>query len=116
LRQCRRQLDCHITSRSLAPILRSRPDQLLVDRRDAGQRRGDDGKIASNTTMGDFRDVVDAKPQNDDRQKTRFSAWEKPTEMIGSKNQRMNRLRDIEAPSAIPSTAAMTNPVMARVM
>ena len=40
----------------------------------------------------------------------------KPTEMIGSKNQRMNRLRDIEAPSAIPSTAAMTNPVMARVI
>ena len=38
----------------------------------------------------------------------------KPTEMIGSKNQRMSRLRDITAPSAMPPTAAMTKPVMAR--
>ena len=38
----------------------------------------------------------------------------KPTEMIGSKNQRMSRLRAIRAPSAIPPAAAMAKPVMAR--
>ena len=38
----------------------------------------------------------------------------KPTEMIGSKNQRTILLRDIKAPSAMPPTAAMTKPVSAR--
>ena len=32
----------------------------------------------------------------------------KPTEMIGSKNQRTSLQRDINAPSAMPPTAAMT--------
>ena len=38
----------------------------------------------------------------------------KPTEMIGSKNQRTSLLRDISAPSATPPTAAMAKPVSAR--
>jgi len=38
----------------------------------------------------------------------------KPTEMIGSKNQLVNRLREIPIPSAMPATAPIRNPVSAR--
>ncbi len=38
----------------------------------------------------------------------------KPTEMIGSKNQRAIRLRAIATPSATPATAAIRKPASAR--
>ena len=38
----------------------------------------------------------------------------KPTETIGSKNQRMSLTRDIAAPSAMPPHAAMRKPASAR--
>jgi hypothetical protein len=38
----------------------------------------------------------------------------KPTEMIGSKNQWVNRLREIPMPSAMPATAPIKKPVKAR--
>jgi len=38
----------------------------------------------------------------------------KPTEMIGSKNQWVNRLREIAMPSATPATAPIKKPIKAR--
>ena len=38
----------------------------------------------------------------------------KPTEMIGSKNQLMSRLREIPIPSAMPARAPITKPLNAR--
>ena len=71
------------------------------------------GKMASNTTM----EILDTSYTPSQRmmigRKAIFGIGN-PTEMIGSKNQRIDAMRDIAAPSAIPPQAAIKNAASAR--
>jgi hypothetical protein len=104
---------CQTSARPPAPMLRAdqtssrstpcRPARVAVTT----------GKIASSTTMAIL--VTSKKPsQRIMIGRNAILGIGKPTEMIGSKNQRMGALRDIAQPSATPAPAAIKKPASAR--
>ncbi len=71
------------------------------------------GKIASSTTMAILE--TSKKPSHSIMiGRNAIFGIGKPTETIGSKNQRTGTLRDIAAPSRMPPTAEIAKPTSAR--